>query len=173
MGFIIRETTKSDAYDVATVHVRSWQSAYRNIIPDSFLDGMNIEKQAERFTNDINEYRGKTFYYVAENDGRIIGNLVLSGCRDDDKGDAGEVIAMYLHPEQWDKGFGRQMMEYAVAELESLGYKEIVIWVLEENHRARKFYEKCGFTPDGTKKELCIDKPLVVVRYVNRVEVES
>ena len=45
MGFIIRETTKSDAYDVATVHVRSWQSAYRNTIPDSFLDGMNIENK--------------------------------------------------------------------------------------------------------------------------------
>ena len=65
------------------------------------------------------------------------------------------------------------MMEYAVMELNGLGYNEIVIWVLEENHRARCFYEKCNFVPDGTQKELCIDKPLVVVRYVNRSENES
>jgi len=121
--------------------------------------------------NYLDEYKGKTFYYVAENDGKIIGNLVLSGCRDDDKANAGEIIAIYLLPEQWDKGFGRQMMEYAVMELENLGYNEIVIWVLEENHRARRFYEKCNFIPDGTQKELCIDKPLIVVRYVNRVEI--
>ena len=95
MEFRIRKTTKSDANDVAVVHVRSWQSAYRGIISDSFLDSMSIEKQAERFINYLDEYKGKTFYYVAENDGKIIGNLVLSGCRDDDKANAGEIIAIY------------------------------------------------------------------------------
>ena len=90
-GIYYKRTKKSDAYDVAVVHVRSWQSAYRNIIPDSFLDNMSVEKQAKRFINDIDEYKGKTFYYVAENDGKIIGNLVLSGCRDEDKDNAGEL----------------------------------------------------------------------------------
>ena len=45
MEFRIRKITKSDANDVAVVHVRSWQSAYRGIISDSFLDSMSIEKQ--------------------------------------------------------------------------------------------------------------------------------
>jgi len=169
MGFIIRETKEADAYDSASVHVLSWQSAYRGIIPDAILSRFSIEEQAERFLNDYNEYKGVSFYYVAELEGKIIGNLVISRCRDKDKPHAGEIIAIYLLEEHWGKGYGRAMIYYALDILKSIECNEVVIWVLEENIRARKAYESNGFTLDGIKKEINIGKPLTELRYTLRI----
>jgi len=165
MAFVIREATIADVHALATVHVLSWQSAYRNIIPDDYLNQLDIEKQAERFKNGIEKYKNITFFYVAENDGQIIGNMAISKCRDDDKPLSGEVIAIYLLPDYWSMGFGKQLMDFGVKILYELGYSEICIWVLEDNLRARKFYEKYGFSLDGTSKEINLGKPLIEVRY--------
>ena len=37
-------------------------------------------------------------------------------------------------------------MERALSELRKQGYTKAFLWVLEENNRARAFYEKMGFT---------------------------
>ena len=166
MGFIIRETKETDAYDTAMVHVLSWQSAYRGIIPDDILCNLSVDKQAERFVNDYTEYKKISLYFVAELEGKIIGNLVISKCRDDDKPQAGEIIAIYLLEEHWGKGYGRAMIDYALDVIQYKKYNEVVIWVLEENKRARRFYEKCDFYHDGTKKEISIGKPLTELRYI-------
>jgi len=166
MNFLIREAKITDAYNISTVHVLSWQSAYRDIIPDDYLNNLNIDKRTEIFKKNFVEYKDKVWYLVAENDGKIIGNLCLCESRDDDKPQAGEVMAIYLLEEFWDKGYGRKMMSHAVDMLKNKGYNEIIIWVLEENNRARRFYEKCGFLFDGTKKEIEIGKILIEIRYV-------
>jgi GNAT superfamily N-acetyltransferase len=166
MHFHIRTTTKNDAFETARVHVNSWRSAYRNIIPDDFLSNLSVEKTAERFVSDYDLYMGKSFYYVAVNDNHIIGNLVLFKCRDDDKPLAGEIGAIYLLEEFWDYGYGRLMMNYAIDTLKSMDFLEIIIWVLEENKRARMFYEKFGFVADGTAKKINIGKELIEIRYV-------
>ncbi|MGI6464581.1 MAG: GNAT family N-acetyltransferase [Methanobacterium sp.] len=166
MDFLIREVAPMDAYDVATVHVHSWQAAYRNIIPDEYLLRLNVEKSAERFAKDFIIYKGKTYYYAAELKGKIIGNLAVSKCRDDDKPDAGEIIGIYLLPSYWGMGYGRKMMEFGINKLHELGYSYCCLWVLENNIRARKFYEKYGFIFDGTKKEINLGRPLVEIRYM-------
>jgi len=59
------------------------------------------------------------------------------------------------------------MMEFAVSELNKAGYNEIIIWVLEENMRAMRFYEKAGFAQDVASKILEIDgKEHTIIRYV-------
>jgi len=165
MMFYIREATEDDVQGWATVQVRSWQSAYRNIMPDDFLSSLSVEKNAEGFLKAFETYKGASFYFVAIKDEQIIGNLVLSKCRDEDKPSAGEIIAIYLLEEYWDMGYGRLMLEHSINTLKQKGFKEILIWVLEENHRARTFYEKFGFVLDGSTKEVEIGKRLVEVRY--------
>ncbi|MCO7124459.1 GNAT family N-acetyltransferase [Sporolactobacillus shoreicorticis] len=65
------------------------------------------------------------------------------------------------------KGRGRQLMDFAVNHLKDQNYHKIFLWVFEENQRARKFYEKHGYTFDGTKEQLTIDgKQLTEMRYV-------
>ena len=101
-----------------------------------------------------------------EHNGNIIGRLVKNKSRDEDKADAGEISAMYLLSEYWDKGYGREMMDFSLSELKRMGHNEVILWVLEANSRARLFYEKCGFTFDGTLKEINIDNLHTHMRYV-------
>jgi len=165
MSFLIREAKETDAYDMASVLVRTWQSAYRGIIPDSYLAKLSIDDRAKRLLKEFDEYRDTSFYYVAELDGKIIGCMLLSKCREEGKSNAGEVIAMYLFKEFWDCGYGRNMMEHSLGVFRRMGFEEAVIWVLEENVRARRFYEKFGFTFDGSRIIQDRGKPVSVIRY--------
>lgn len=171
MDLLIREAIPADAYKLANVHVLSWQAAYKKIIPDEYLSRLSIEKTAERFAKDFVTYKGKTYYYCAEIDGEIVGNLTVSKCRDDDKPDAGEIIGIYLIPEYWGMGYGQEIMEFGIKKLHQLGYSHSCLWVLEDNIRARKFYEKSGFVFDGSKKEINIGRPLTELRYILNLQI--
>jgi len=166
MGITIRKVLLEDAYEYAALHIACWEDAYRGIIPDEYLDSMrsDIEQRAERCKQNISEPGDIEFYYITHGD-EMVGRLVFSGSRDDDKPDAGEVCAIYLLADHWGKSYGKQMMDFAAAALRSKGYKEIIVWVLEENSRARCFYEKYGFLYDGARKEIEIGKTLVEIRY--------
>lgn len=164
MKFMIRQASLEDAYEYAACHVSSWQSAYKSIIPDEVLDNLSIEQRAERFKQNFNEREDNSRYCAICGD-RIVGLLGIGKSRDEDKPDAGEVYGIYLIEEFWGKGYGRDMMNYAVDTLKGVGYNEVILWVLEENSRARRFYEKCNFVFDGTKKEIVIGKPLIEIRY--------
>lgn len=66
--------------------------------------------------------------------------------------EAGEIYAIYVLKEYYDKRIGYALMCAALEKLSA--YKRIAVWVLEGNHRAIKFYERCGFQFDGTKKQI-------------------
>lgn len=58
-------------------------------------------------------------------------------------------------------------MDFAVKRLKTMSCRKIKLWVLEENTGAKAFYEKYGFVPDGSKRELTLGKPLTELRYKN------
>ena len=62
------------------------------------------------------------------------------------------VAAIYLSSDSWGKGFGRELMNAALAHLAGAGYSHVTLWVLDTNARARAFYAKAGFTADGAVK---------------------
>ena len=156
-----------DAYERAVCHVSSWRSAYKGIVPDEVLDNLSAEDIAEKFKRQLeNKYN---FFYCTIYDGRIIGHFNFRKSIDEDKPDAGDIWGFYLIEDFWGKGISRQMMDYVIDELKHRGYSEALLWVLENNARARRFYEKCGFVFDGTKKEINIGKPLIEVRYVKAI----
>lgn len=84
---------------------------------------------------------------VVVEDGQLIGTSSYSQSRWEQFSGFGEIISIYMLPQYMGKGYGRRLLEAAVAELEKFGYQDIFLWVLAQNQRARKFYEKCGFTP--------------------------
>ena len=60
-----------------------------------------------------------------------------------------ELYAIYVTPACWSTGAGRDLLCRVLEETEAEGYPRIVLWVLERNGRARRFYERSGFWPDG------------------------
>lgn len=166
MEVTIHKVLPENAYEYTACHIACWQSAYKGIIPDDYLKNMSaeIEPRTERLKKNLVELTDFLYYYAAV-DNEMIGRLIIGKSRDEDKPDAGEICAIYLLEEYWSKGYGRQIMDYALKTLKCMGYSEIILWVLDENTRARRFYEKFGFVFDGTKKGIEIGKTLIEIRY--------
>jgi len=170
MEFTIRKAVPEDAYERAVCHISSWRSAYKGIVPDEYLNSMSAEERSERYKKQIEE-NNEVLFYNAIYENKIIGLLCISKSRDEDKLNAGEVGAIYLIEEFWGKGYGREMMNFAIDTLKNMGYNEIILWVFEENNRARRFYEKCGFTFSGEKAIMNIGgKDIPKVRYIIKKE---
>jgi ribosomal protein S18 acetylase RimI-like enzyme len=105
---------------------------------------------------------------VAEHQNRVIGFAATGPTRDDDESphETGEVYAIYLQPEFWDRGIGRALFQQAVEELRREGFVRVTLWVLESNARACRFYEAAGMHADGSSKTECIgSRELREIRY--------
>ena len=141
---MIRPGTPADAEAVARVHVRAWQEAYAHVFPADRLANLSIERRAEQWR----QYPP----LVAEEDGDIVGFVSVGASRGDDA--EGELFAIYVDPARWGTGVGRALIEAAEARLGELGHHDVVLWVLEDNPRARRFYEAAGWRLDGARRPI-------------------
>jgi GNAT superfamily N-acetyltransferase len=64
-------------------------------------------------------------------------------------GETAELYTLYVTPAHWSTGAGRALTDAALDGLRAAGYQRVVLWTLTENARARRFYAKAGFAPDG------------------------
>ncbi len=166
----VRASRVADAPSIAEAHIRSWQAAYRGLLPDEMLDGLDahLPERARRWGAVIAYHRDDVL--VAEVDGEVVGFARISRCRDTDHGllhSVGEVQAIYLKPEAWGLGLGRILMARSEANMVGRGFTNACLWVLESNLRARRFYEAAGWLPDGSEKaETQPGASLHEVRYV-------
>lgn len=144
MAVIIRKAVISDAEDIARAHVDSWQSTYRGIVSDEFLDAMSAGTRVARWQETLASPEERSFIFVAEEAGRIIGFLNGMNERENDPLYSGEVGGLYLLKEAQRKGTGRKLMQTAARELARHGHSSMLLWVLKDNLPARKFYEALG-----------------------------
>ena len=142
---VIREITEADIDAVARIHVRTWRSAYAGIIPAEVLAALDPAENAAR-RRKTPRIPG-THTMVADTAG-VIGGFASFG-PDRDREPTGELYAVYVDPDQQSRGFGQLLYRTAVDTLTAAGFPEMRLWVLEENHAARGFYERMGMAPDG------------------------
>lgn len=200
---------RDDRMAVSRVYEESWKEAYRNIVPQAYLDSIPAGAWCEAaFRPDVrslvmtvgDEIVGTASYCKMRlfdimpdkfdssetknmkgkegEGGAKTGSIKTSEDSErtkniKDYGDmkavenCGEIVSIYFLPQYMGKGFGTLLMQAALAELKKMGYQSCCLWVLEENERARHFYEKMGFGPDGTYMEQEIEgKSLREMRYV-------
>lgn len=164
----IRDPTAADARAVAEVHVRSWQAAYRGLMPDDFLDSLSVEDREREWRAWLASPPPREGGLVAEEDGKVLGFVRFGPSRDEGgRQDAGEVYAIYVVPEAFRTGTGRELFARASRMLRERGFTEATLWVLEANERARHFYEAAGWRPDGavsTERMDCLRMPTVRYR---------
>ncbi|HET8893727.1 MAG TPA: GNAT family N-acetyltransferase [Gaiellaceae bacterium] len=143
----IRQATVEDGAAIADVHVRTWQAAYEHVFGADRLAG--IDGSRRRAGWERNLAAGERAF-VAEVDGRVVAFVSIGAGEVDGEG---ELFAIYALPEAWGSGAATVLMRTAVKTLRELGYREAVLWVLDDNPRARRFYEREGWALDGGTKE--------------------
>jgi ribosomal protein S18 acetylase RimI-like enzyme len=157
-----RDAVPSDAPAIAHVHVETWRGAYAHAFPADYLAALDPARRA-RFWRETVE-RGDDVL-VAERDGRVVGFASVGPSPGDD-GARGELYAIYVLPEAWGTGMGRELLTAAVDRLTARGFAEAILWVLEDNPRARRFYEAGGWRADGERRTETIGGiPAGEVRY--------
>ena len=150
-GMLLRLAEPTDAMAVARVHVRSWQAAYRGLIPDEYLDQLRAEDRAQRYDfSHADPVKPQTM--VAVEEGQICGFVTIAASRDMALKDFGELCALYVDPEQWGRRMGVALVAAARVRLRELGYRSAFLWVLAGNLRAERFYARDGWTPDGERR---------------------
>lgn len=162
---LIRPAEPADALAVARVHVRSWQVAYRGLLSGSYLDALKPEDRAKRYTFGADDPRAP-YTLVALMDGAICGFATTLPTRDADSAGQGELAGLYVDPDWWDHGVGRVLIAAARGRLAAQGFATALLWVLDSNARAQRFYGKDGWKPDGMRRvEKVWDVKVQEVRY--------
>lgn len=188
MAVELRAARRGDELAVAELHVRSWQEAYRELMPAEFLAGLDPRERAARYTFESRDETAPTtvLAVISEEDAegdpsltnrevrsgspsasreRIAGFVTFGASRDADTFGLGEIYALYVDPECLRGGVGRQLMAEARRRLREAGFDEAVLWVLRGNDRAASFYEGEGWSADGATR---VEQPYGILSNVAR-----
>lgn len=175
---VIRSASVADAAQIAAVMRASWQAAYQGIIAPEVIGRVTANDGGARVRQSFRTRPWqKTFVAVPSpqpQDGRerdaadgIVG-YAFSGPEQDvlgapwphplspegQQGQVAELYALYVHPAWWSTGTGRALMDRVLDTASAAGYSSVRLWVLRDNARARQFYERAGFAPDGASHTL-------------------
>lgn len=144
MNIIIKAMeTEAEIRGKAYVHWKAWQEAYPGLVSPAYLEKLSLEKCEEI------AFRRPENTLVAIDGERVLGFVCYGG---GDDPDTGEIFALYVLAAYYGTGLGRRLMDAGLERLRDC--PEVRLWVLQGNARAIRFYEKCGFRPDGAEKEL-------------------
>ena len=162
----IRPLRETDSrLEISRIYEESWKSAYRGIVPQAYLDSIPAGRWAEAL-----DRAGWETLVLTERE-RLIGTSSVCASRWPDYPNFGEIVSLYLLPESLGKGYGKALLAAAVGALVDWGFRDALLWVLEENRRARHFYERAGFTLAGDVMDNEIGgNPLREVLYLRHIE---
>jgi GNAT superfamily N-acetyltransferase len=140
------------------IHVDAHRAAYRGMMPDEHLDSLDPELRGRWWSQRLAAGGGDglcptpggpSTVLVVESDGSILGIASVGQVRPVAQEGVGEVWMVNIAPEAWGRGLGGLLLQAATDELRGQGFREGVLWVVERNERARRFYERAGWATDG------------------------
>jgi ribosomal protein S18 acetylase RimI-like enzyme len=172
-NLLVRVARRDDADQIAAVHVAAWRAAYAHVYPQEFLAS---DEFAERRHERWREWRLGAGERVAvatlpadhpssdaptgpptrpPNTERVVAFAWYGPERDRGRGQTGrgEITAFYTDPRAWGSGVANVLMEFTELRLRAEGFVTAVLWVLTDNPRARRFYERHGWAPTGIEGE--------------------
>lgn len=152
MAFVVFPAGPADAEAIARVHVAAWRETYRGLISTAYLDSMSEAALARRWAAALlRPHRGELVLAAASRSG-VVGYCSAGPSRLGGETDA-EVATLYLLRAAQGAGLGRALLESAARALAAEGFSSLMISVLQENRRARAFYEHMGGLADPPRPE--------------------
>ncbi len=161
--FQIRLASLNDAGAIALIHIEGWQNAYRGLIPQNYLDNLNISERQQLWQKWLDPFQSNQKTFVVETKNEILGFSSFGPSRD--SSNLGEIYAIYVAPQWWRHGLGHQLLTASVATLKEDNYQEAILWVLSKNERAIRFYQQAGWHLDqACRYEKILDVSVQEVR---------
>jgi GNAT superfamily N-acetyltransferase len=147
----IRKAEPGDVRPIAKVHVESWLAAYSTILGPEKMSQLSVDEREHAWAERLNvDSADPLRAFVIELEGTVVGfSLTLPGRDDDlDPTTTAELVGLYFVRSAWRQGLGTKLQARALDELRVQGFQHAVLWVLEDNDRARRFYEASGWHMD-------------------------
>jgi ribosomal protein S18 acetylase RimI-like enzyme len=180
----VREARSGDEHDLAIVRVRSWQQGYAGIVDAEYLASLSVEENAVRWSKVLEQQDGSRRILVFDNQASmeqpssVVGYSTFGPYRiatGDDKtmeigemakpGTIGEIYGFYVHPDHWGSQVANELMNATLSALIDDEWPTARLWVLKDNGRARRFYERHGWHADGAEAPLSVGGNPLEVRY--------
>jgi ribosomal protein S18 acetylase RimI-like enzyme len=145
-GQELRPALPGDAARLGEIFVRCWRDAYRGVVADEIIDGLDPAVVAGWWQGLLAEHD----VVVAEREGAPVG-MARYGPDPDDPG-RGHLFSLYVDPAASGAGVGRRLLGHAVAQLAAAGFETATLWVFAGNERAIRFYRAAGWEPTGEER---------------------
>jgi GNAT superfamily N-acetyltransferase len=163
--FAIREATLGDAEGIARAHTASWRTSYRGLLPDAVLARIDVDQRAASWRKTLQDPSVLKLVAYDTTHHDIVG-LCDAGRSRNAAAHTGEVYRMYLEHHARRHGLGREMFERVTAWLRSRELGSLVIWVLDTNHHARRFYAAMGGRPGARVASSVSGFPVIEQAYL-------
>lgn len=147
----LRQAGAADAPLISQIIANSWRGAYQELIDPVYLARLPDAYWLPSMRTWLDS--GRMYGLLAVESGFPVGCVIFGRGRDEDHGEWGEIVSLYVLPEVMGKGIGTQLMNAACAALREDGYSCVYLWSIKGNSRAEHFYQRCGFL--HTADEVC------------------
>ncbi|MES2728603.1 MAG: GNAT family N-acetyltransferase [Pseudomonadota bacterium] len=158
--FTLTSAGPDDAAVLADLHIAGWHGAYGGIVDADYLASLTAAQR----TADWQKWLAgdTTLQAVLAHDARGIpaGFCAYGKLRTPIPGQSkirpqytAEIMALYLHPDFYRQGLGRQLLRHAASDLMAARHQGLALWVLTQNTRACAFYTAMGGQRIGSKDE--------------------
>ena len=132
----IRSVRPGDAPQLAHIQTESWKAAFREIIPAGILSEYTDPEPVTRMYEHLLTH----------------GIAWWDAAREPDMAGTAELICIHSLPAHWHQGYGKLLLEKVLRDVKSAGYPSILLWVVDANLPAIRFYRSLGFTASGRKR---------------------
>lgn len=149
---VFRSPGPEDAQAVAEFHYRSWVATYGPLVTPGEAERFTLDERVEHWAGLLRERPSDRGALVAERSRRVVGLVEWEIGLEGDQA-IGEVHAIHLAAEERGRGVGTVLLAAAVEAMRSLGVRRAVLWVVDANSAARRFYERHGWVWDGSTVE--------------------
>lgn len=137
MAPVIVPVGASNVRDAAVIHSVSWQESHRSFCRADFVALHTPEHQEEYLLQKMND--GSSVFMLT--DRKPAGIVSLKGNLIED---------LYVLPDCQNRGYGSMLLRYAISRCSGTP----VLWILENNTRARQLYQRAGFIATGRRNAI-------------------
>ena len=164
----VRPATSADADAIGRIQVETWTTAYAGLLPEKTIAAFDVGARQAMWREGLARTpRPGSATFVALVGDEVIGFATVGASHSE--GGTGELYAIYVHPSSWGTGAGRALIEQAEDSLRVSGFPGALLWVLEGNERALRFYHAAGWERDGEKSDDFQGATVTELRYRKRL----